>query len=143
LAGYLEQERLDAVYICYLGTASPEHYGIRYPYVPSFGLLSRPKPNRLATNGRELFAIGDFNRKGIWSGGAERYAWLDDRTPVATLAYSIDLYDITNDAEAHFELAKMYLQLRMSQYARWGLEKVLTLEPDHAEAKRLMDSLKR
>jgi hypothetical protein len=141
LAEYIERGKVDGVYLCYLGTASPEYYGIRYQYVPGFGLLSRPKPMRVTTDGPELFAISDFHRKGISSGGVDRYAWLDERTPVATLAYSIDLYDITKDAEAHFELAKVYLRSHLPQYAAWELEKVLAIEPDHAEANRLMGSL--
>jgi hypothetical protein len=141
LAEYIERERLDGVYLCCFGTAPPEYYGIHYQYLPGFGPLVRPEPTRFTTKGRELLAISDFNQKGVWLASDERYAWLAERKPIATLAHSMDVYDITGDAQAHFHLATVYMQERMPQYATWELEKVLALEPDHDEAKRLMDSL--
>jgi hypothetical protein len=57
--------------------------------------------------GRELFAISDLNLKGIWFGNHDIYAWLAKREPIETLAHSIYVYDITDDAEAHFELAQV------------------------------------
>jgi hypothetical protein len=86
-------------------------------------------------------AISDGNQNGIYFRNHARYAWLAKRAPVATLAHSIYVYDITGDAEAHFELARVYLEGHLPQYGAWELENVLALEPEHQEAKELLDSL--
>lgn len=141
LAKYVEQERLDVIYLSYFGNAPPEYYGIRYLRAPGFGPLSSPGQMQPTPEGRELFAISDFNLKGIWLGSDERYAWLAERKPIATLGRSIYVYDITNDAQAHFRLAVAYLEEHTLECAARELEKVLVLEPDHSDAKKLTASL--
>jgi hypothetical protein len=143
LADYVQEEKLDGIYLSYFGTAPPEYYGIRCRYAPGHRPLTQPEATRLATQGREIFAISDYNLKGIRSQSDETYAWLAARKPVATLAQSIYVYDITNDTQAHFELAKAYLEEDRAEYAAWELEKVLALDADHEGARKLMTELPR
>ena len=60
------------------------------------------------STGREWLAVSAMNRQGVFFGDPLAYAWLEARRPLAVLGYSIAIYDITDDADAHAALARMY-----------------------------------
>ena len=141
LARYVTDQKLDSIYLSYFGNAPPEYYGIRYQYVPAFGPLESPKPRRIK-DARQLLAISDMNLKGVWFRDHDRYHWLTDRVPIAILAQSIYVYDITDDADAHFQLAKVYQAEGLDEsVVAWELQEVFEIEPNHPGALDLRASI--
>jgi len=69
------------------------------------------------------------------------FRWLYRRTPAEKIGYSIYVYDLTGDAEAHLRLAEVYLKAGPAGLAGPELRKALTLDPSNSEAKRLLDLL--
>jgi hypothetical protein len=138
LKAYLEREGVPMVRLSYYGTAVPAAYGIHSQYVPGFGQLGPPPAEAVPNVGRELLAISVVNLQGVHCADHSLYAWLRQRTPVATPGYSLFVYDLTGDADAHLSLAKVYLQVGPHTLAVTELRQVLALAPGHAEAARLL-----
>jgi hypothetical protein len=119
LGRWLEQhERPRRLYLAYFGTADPRAYGVHYRPAPN----SCPHPAPWVRDpepaaGRELLAVSAMNLQGVYFGDRHAYSWLDTRRPVAVLGYSIWIYDITNDADAHEALARMYERFGPSDLA--------------------------
>jgi hypothetical protein len=140
---YMEREGLPMIYLSYFGTVPPAHYGIRYQYVPGYLPLEWPPPSDLVPQGvgREVLAISVFNLQEVWTPDKKLFRWLYRKAPVAKIGYSIYVYDITGDVEAHLRLAEAYIKSRLPNPAASELQKVLALEPSHSEATRLLSSL--
>jgi hypothetical protein len=66
---------------------------------------------------RELLAISVTNLHWTYLPDKELYHWLYPRTPVAKIGYSIFVYDLTGDAEAHRQLAEAYRKAGLMDYA--------------------------
>jgi hypothetical protein len=142
LRAYMDREGLPMVYLSYAGTAVPAAYGIRYQYAPSFGLLRRFQSQILPeTPTREVLAISVLNLHGEWFSDPTRYHWLYRRRPVAKLGYSIFVYELTGDAEAHVRLGELYLQDGLPALAESEFHRALRLDPSNAEAARLLSRL--
>lgn len=109
LKAYLDRERVPMIYLSYFGTAPPASYGIRYQYLPGFGHLESPSGDLLpAECSREILAISVVNLQELYLPKKNLYRWLEERTPVAKIGYSIYVFDLTGDAEAHRRLAEVY-----------------------------------
>ncbi len=135
LKAYMDRERIAMVCLSYFGTGMPEDYGIRFQYAPGFGRTEPPPPDTLPDDAdREMLAVSVSNLQGMYLRHKELYWWLLARTRVATIAESIDVYDLTGDAEAHWTLSNIYLEEGPILLAIPELQRVLTLRPDDAEA---------
>lgn len=147
LRAYMERENVPMVYLSYFGSAPPAGYGIRYQYTPR-NHLNPPHPRELLPPGteREVLAISVTNLQGVYpmDGGPysedkDLFRWLrEGRVPVAKIGYSIYVYDLTGDADAHLRLAKIYLQDDRKDAAEAELRRVRARDPANAEALRLL-----
>jgi 4-amino-4-deoxy-L-arabinose transferase-like glycosyltransferase len=142
LKDFLDREGVAMIYLAYFGVAPPEHHGIRYQYLPAGDLPRlRPPPTDLLPAGldRELLAVsvvclhGQYYQKGR---GRELYHWLARRQPIARIGYSILVYDITGDAEAHRELARISMQAGLVDAVLSELQKAAALDPARTEVVR-------
>ncbi len=111
LREYSERERLPPIYLSYFGTASPEAYGIHFQEAPNFDPVSWPPGpgESVADQGPQLLAISANNLYGLYLGEPGPYAPFARRQPRAKIGYSIWVFDITNDADAHNDLGRVYL----------------------------------
>jgi len=101
LKEYLDFENTGTIYLSYCGSAPPETFGIRCELLPGYGRIGPPTGERVPENSpRVLLAIGVGNLQGTYLHPPEFYHWLDSRMPVARLAGSIWVYDLTGDVEA-------------------------------------------
>jgi hypothetical protein len=141
LKQFMEREGVPMIYLSYFGTAAPEAYGIRYQYVPGFYWWPPPTDTLPPGSGRELFAISVDHLQGTHFADKERYHWLFSRTAVAKIGYSICVYDITADADAHLGLARIYEQSGFEALAAQEVRKVLALDPGNAEAQQLLEAI--
>lgn len=139
---YMDREGLPMIYLAYFGNPPPAALGIRFQYAPGFGHLEPPSLDALPVGApREILAISVTRLQGLLPGNRDLYAWLWGRRPIGKIGYSIYLYDITSDASAHLNLAKVYLRAGPQALAGVELQKVLALDPSNQEAVRLLASL--
>jgi hypothetical protein len=140
---YMDQKGLPMIYLAYFGTAPPTYYGIRYQYVPTVR-QPYPPPSDILPRGmkREVLAISvTVLQQAFWYQGKVLYHWLYRRIPVAKIGYSIYVYDLTDDADAHLRLAEIYMTVGPHSLAEPELRKVLALEPANREAMQLLSLL--
>ena len=128
LKAYMDREGVPMIYLSYFGTAPPSSYGIRYQYLPGYGHLDPPPADLLpAEIRRELLAISVVNLQGLYLADHELYRWLEKRTPIAKIGYSIYVYDVTGDADAHRRLAEVYRKTGSPKAADLEANKALAL----------------
>jgi 4-amino-4-deoxy-L-arabinose transferase-like glycosyltransferase len=109
LSAWLRQRGNPVIYLSYFGTAPPSYFGIRYQPLPGFGNSPPVKSFEVPLDAKqELLAISEVNLQGVYFENHELYAWLRQRTPIAQIGYSIMIYDITHDVDAHLRLARLY-----------------------------------
>ncbi len=95
--------------LSYFGRDCPSAYGLVYQDAFSTPAPCPGIPIRLAPDEkREWLAVGATKWQGFYEQGAPSWGWLRGRRPHAVLAHSMLVYDITNDAEAHENLSRMY-----------------------------------
>ncbi|HBL15729.1 MAG TPA: hypothetical protein DD417_02910 [Elusimicrobia bacterium] len=95
--------------LSYFGKDCPEAYGLEAQHIFSTPGLCTGQPTLLPPDiGREWLAIGATKWQGAFETGAPVFGWLRARTPAATLGRSLFVYDVTEDADAHRQLAGMY-----------------------------------
>ncbi len=142
LHSYLESEGVPMIYLAYFGTAPPRAYGIRHQPLPTFpGSVSASAellPERI---GKTLLAISVVHLHGVYLREPTDYHWLAARSPVARIGYSIHVYDITEDADAHWQLANLYSKAGSKELASRELSRVLALQPRHRKAANLLENL--
>lgn len=130
---YMDREGLPSIYLSYFGTAPPEAYGIVYQGVPP-GFVAEP-----ALLPRDVLAVSLVNLHGIYARYPDGLAWLTTRTPRARIGYSLLVYDL--DADAHWQLARLYERTGYRTLAVAELRKVLALDPEHEQARRVLQHL--
>lgn len=110
LARWAERARPARLFVAYFGTASLEAHGLAYTPAPNACPHPPPSPARaMPPGGRgEFLAVSAMNAQGVFFPDPSAYRWLERRAPVARLGHSIAIYDVTNDADAHRELARLY-----------------------------------
>src|SRR5262249_49043320 len=131
---------LAMIYLSYFGSAPPSYYGIHYQYVLAPGEQWKERSPEMLPLGvkKEVFAISVTNLQGVWLEDKDLYRWLYLRTPVAKIGYSIFVYDLTGDAEAHIRLAEGYMKVGPRSLAEPELRKALALDPSNPEARQLL-----
>jgi 4-amino-4-deoxy-L-arabinose transferase-like glycosyltransferase len=95
LKAYMDSRGIDRVYLSYFGSDSPERYGIKYDWLPSFE-LKNPNPQQSSVNipRQSYVAISATNLQGVYMEPQTQFRWLDRLTPVARLGHSMFVYYI-------------------------------------------------
>jgi hypothetical protein len=112
LGTYLKNEKAGTVYLSYFGGGTPSAYGIHYvwagPMISAFIAQNQEPVLDVRKQPRTLLAISATSRTGAYFGGRTDFAWLNARRPIAVLLDSIFVYDLTQDAPAHQQLADLF-----------------------------------
>ncbi len=94
LKRYMDAHGIDRLWLSYFGSASPDYYGIRYNYLPSYKIL---KPNRDQVSS-PFVAVSATNLQGVYleALGLDQdfYKQFRERQPVAKIGYSIFIYRV-------------------------------------------------
>jgi hypothetical protein len=114
LKRYMDRERIPSLYLAYFGIVRPADYGIEYQYLPSFG--SGDIGHGLTPSATDLLAISVTNLYGVYLADHDLYAWLRAKAPIATIGYSIYVYDLAGDRESHCRLADAYAASHEARY---------------------------
>jgi hypothetical protein len=111
LKAFVDREGLPGIYLAYFGGVPPGAYGIPFQPAPFF-VCEHPCSLQVLPPWlrRELLAVSVMNLHGLILWRNDLYHWLYSRRPVAKIGYSIFVYDITGDADAHLRLARLYLE---------------------------------
>ena len=89
LKRYMDAHGIDRVWLSYFGSASPDYYGIRYNYLPSYHIF-KPSPDRLPTS---FVAISATNLQGLYLlGNPDAFKAFREREPIAKVGYSLFIY---------------------------------------------------
>jgi hypothetical protein len=92
---------VDVVYLSYFGTDRPEGYGIRYQLLPGYGRVGPPGGEEIpATARRHVLVVSVNHWLGLYLNDPATFAPLHDRVPVAVLAGSLYVFDLTTDPAA-------------------------------------------
>ena len=94
LRAYMEKNGIERVYLSYFGSDTPERYGIRYDWLPSF-YLKNPDPGgaiRFPIKG--YVAISATNLQGVYFEQHNMFQWLANYEPVGRIGYGILLYHL-------------------------------------------------
>lgn len=95
--------------LSYFGRDCASAYGIAYQDAfstpaPCPGVPVRLKPDE----DREWLAVGATKWQGFYEPQPPSWLWLRSRKPHAVLGNAMMVYDVTNDADAHENLSRMY-----------------------------------
>ncbi|MFA6030592.1 MAG: glycosyltransferase family 39 protein [Elusimicrobiota bacterium] len=110
LRAFVEEQGQPELILSYFGTASPEYYGIRAQRFASTNAIQLRWRNSEKPR-REFLVVSRTNLQGVYDPPGPRLSWLKDRAPTARLGWSLLIYDVTADAEAHRRLARGYAEL--------------------------------
>jgi hypothetical protein len=131
LAGWNARVRPDRLYLAYFGTAPPEAYGIMR-YQPAPNACPHQSPWQRAAPvpgaGREFLAVSVMNEQGVFFRDPRSYAWLEQRARLTSLGHSIDVYEITQDADAHRALASLYRRYGPSEFEAGEIARAEAIE---------------
>jgi hypothetical protein len=98
LRDFMRAEGLDRVYLSYFGTDRPEAYGIRFQPLLTYGRVGDPGGEPIpAAAPRHVVVVSANNLLGIYLRDPDTFALLRAREPVAVLAGSLFVYDLTRD----------------------------------------------
>jgi hypothetical protein len=130
LADWSRRQRPAHLSLAYFGTASADAYGIAYEPAPTS--CPHPAPWRSLPADPEghgdFLAVSMMNMQGVFFRDHDTYRWLAGRTPVARLGYSIDVYDLSRDADAHRQLARLYRAQGSAALAELELTRATAIE---------------
>lgn len=133
LKKFLEQNHIEGVILAYFGNADPYYYGIKYQYLPLCGKPKIPLNYRPPEKDFDYIAISATHLQAVFTFDHTCFDWLKNREPDARIAYSIFLYDIKNDAEAHRKLAEIYFESKMNAEAKKHILKSQALTPKNEQ----------
>ncbi len=144
LRAWLDRHRIPAVYLAFAGNTDPWYYGVRYQYVPGSGNLENARermyqvPEGMA---RELLVVSPTVMHSAHFSDHTLYDWLSEREPFAAPGNAWLVYDITDDADMHANLAAV--SLRFGDFSRAAVEagRTLRIEPGHPLASRVLAEL--
>lgn len=109
LRDYVRREGIGGFYLSYFGTADPNAYGLEHVAV---GAVTNPdfadRDLDLRKERRALLVVSATNYQSTYYQGHRNFEWLHARKPIAVLARSLLVFDITRDADAHQQLAAYF-----------------------------------
>ncbi len=135
LKKYLAKEGNPEILLGYFGSANLDYYGIEYQKLPFYVAVPRMtrRINTLHPN-KEFLAISVNILQCIYSADRHLFDWLKKKKPIKKIGYSIFVYDITRDIDAHENLAEFYFNNGYLNEAKRETERLIILQPDNAVA---------
>ncbi|MBI2070277.1 MAG: glycosyltransferase family 39 protein [Elusimicrobia bacterium] len=108
LARWLKDRGAGAIYLSYFGSGDPGAYGIRHVPVGAVGNVARTADASPALTEKRLYlAVSVTNFQSTYYSRKGVFDFLRDRRPEALIAYSILIYDITDDGMLRERVAKL------------------------------------
>jgi hypothetical protein len=142
LAEFLRQHGNPEVILSFFGTASAKAHGITYQDFFSYNLSGRREDhvNSLRPQ-REVFVISANSLQCLYYPDKTIYDWLKKRRPLATIGYSLFVYDVTQDSDAQTRLGVQYLRSRLGAKAERQFRRALAIDPTDQQARLHLEGL--
>ena len=112
LGKWFKEKGLKGIYFCYFGTGDPSYYEIKY--IP-IGFIDNLSPQQrkgdkieFTQDDKILFAISITNLQATYYSDKKIFDWLKEIEPVKRIAYSIFVYDLTDNPAALKKLADIF-----------------------------------
>lgn len=126
----------DEVILSYYGCAKPEYYSINCQYR---GIMSEVIPKTECVNSlnpkRELLAVSASFLQTAHTKKGLVYGWLNKKyIPLQIIGNTIFVYDITNDINAHKNIAYSAMERNEFSVAKREWQRILVIEPKNEEA---------
>jgi 4-amino-4-deoxy-L-arabinose transferase-like glycosyltransferase len=101
LKKFMDKNKIERVSLSYFGTDSPQRYGIRYDWLPSY-YLHNPEPRQqpFVVPTHNLIAISVTNLQGVYFNDKNVYKRLEKYQPVAVIGHSIHVYDLRSPGQS-------------------------------------------
>lgn len=94
LKRYMDNNGVKRITLSYFGADSPQRYGIEYDWLPSHHLYNPAPDKPVAIDRNQLLAISATNLQGVYLENTDEFKWLRQYEPIATIGYSILIYDL-------------------------------------------------
>jgi len=96
LRAWMDEHSVEQVYLSWFGIAPPEHYGVRYRYLPGWPPFERPAlrvyhPQRPLPG---IYAISATHLQGVLLDEPDTFALFRVQPPIAQIGYSILVYEV-------------------------------------------------
>jgi hypothetical protein len=144
LAKLLEREGEPELILSFFGTAWPGNYGITYQEFYSYNLANRREAHMNSLNPRrEFFAISANSLQCLYYPDKTIYDWVKQRQPLATVGYSLFVYDITADSDFQTKLGIMYLNNHYFTKGKRQFQRALVIDPENRLAREYLDVLEK
>jgi hypothetical protein len=96
LRAWMDKHGVEQVYLSWFGIAPPEHYGVRYRYLPGWPPFEHPAlrvyhPQRPLPG---VYAISATNLQGVLLDEPDTFALFRGQRPIAQIGYSILIYEV-------------------------------------------------
>ncbi len=93
---WMDEHGAEQVYLSWFGIAPPEHYGVRYRYLPGWPPFEDPAlrvyhPQRPLPG---VYAISATNLQGVLLDDPDTFAVFQAQQPIAQIGYSIFVYEV-------------------------------------------------
>ena len=144
LLRYVRARDLPMIYVAFTGNSDPWYEGVRYQYAPGSGNLevSKTRPARVPAGlPHELFAVNAMVLHSLQFSDPHLYDWLLERRPVATPGYATFVFDITRDAGAHAQIARLCYAFRLPDLAEFEAHRALAYDPAEPLARAVLDRI--
>jgi len=96
LRDWMDERSVEEVYLSWFGIAPPEHYGVRYRYLPGWPPFEDPAL-RIYHPQRPLpgtYAISATNLQGVLLDAHDTFDYFQEREPIGQVGHSILLYEV-------------------------------------------------
>ncbi len=136
LATFIKKEGNPELILSYFGSANPNYYGIKYQKLFFSSLIPRPYSKLNSLNPKkELLAISVTHLQCVYCWPDKKlFNWLKKKKIVKQIGYSINVYDITNDINAHENLALIYYNNGFLKEAERHVKRLLILQKNNETA---------
>jgi hypothetical protein len=102
LKAYMEKHAISRINLSYFGSDSPERYGIKYNWLPSYVLRDPDPQNPAFEHGLNGWvAISASNLQGEYFVDKNLFSLFRGLKPVAKIGYSIFIYHINDSSSGH------------------------------------------
>ncbi|MBI4668255.1 MAG: glycosyltransferase family 39 protein [Elusimicrobia bacterium] len=142
LQNYVRQNPDAEMVLSYFGPITVKAVGFSFQdflSMPGFGKdashINSPQPSK------EILAISVTNLQGLYfyqQLGPDPFGWLKIKKPIGRAGYSILLYDITNDAYVHEQMAYVYYLYGEYGNVQREAERAISLDPKRVWARYLL-----
>lgn len=127
LAAYLKAQGNPEVILSYFGTAAPERLGFKSQRLYSHNTFQDTWTNS-ENPAQELFVISATNLQGIYVPRQDLFAWVKELPLKALVGKTLYVYDVTHDAAAHRNMARIYVGIGSKALAEHELRRAKAIE---------------